>query len=236
MTRPGWVQEVAEATRTIRADQLSRFVPPAGASPRSGGVLMLFGEGEGAGEGDGADTGPDLLLTERAHDLRSHPGQVSFPGGSADPGDHDVVATALREAQEETGLDPAGVEVLGRLPALWLPPSNFAVVTVVGWWRTPTPVAVVDPAEVRAVLRVPVSWLVDPDHRVTAVHASGRFGPAFLLAGPTGQGGEPGEELLLWGFTGGIVARFLDHLGWSVPWDEDRHHPVPERMLDGGRR
>ena len=76
--------------------------------------------------------------------MRSHPGQVSFPGGSIDATDASPTAAALREAQEEVGLDPAGVEVLATLPELWLPPSNFAVTPVLGWWREPTPVAVVD--------------------------------------------------------------------------------------------
>ena len=69
--------------------------------------------------------------------MRSHPGQVSFPGGSIDPGETPREA-ALREAEEETGLDPAGVEVFGELPELWLPPSNFAVTPVLGWWREPS--------------------------------------------------------------------------------------------------
>ena len=82
--------------------------------------------------------------------MRSHPGQVSFPGGSIDADDASPAAAALREAEEETGLDPAGVEVLATLPELWLPPSNFAVTPVLGWWREPGPVSVVDPAEVHA--------------------------------------------------------------------------------------
>ena len=104
-------------------------MPPEGSDARRGAVLMLFGEGEHGGE---------LLLTERAHHMRSHPGQVSFPGGSIDPGETPVEA-ALREAQEETGLDPAGVDVFGELPELWLPPSNFAVTPVLGWWRGARP-------------------------------------------------------------------------------------------------
>ncbi|MEZ5096320.1 MAG: NUDIX domain-containing protein [Nocardioides sp.] len=78
-----------------------------------------------------------LLLTERAHHMRSHPGQVSFPGGSLDPGETPRAA-ALREAEEETGLDPTGIEVFAELPELYLPPSNFAVTPVLGWWARPT--------------------------------------------------------------------------------------------------
>src|SRR4051812_237516 len=143
---------------------------------------MLFGE---------SAHGPDLLLTERAHDMRSHPGQVSFPGGSVDPTDASVEAAALREAEEETGLDPAGVQVFGRLPQLWLPPSNFAVTPVLGWWREESQVRAVDPAEVHAVYRVPLDHLLDPAHRVSVRHPSGWTGPAFLI-------GED-RDLILWG-------------------------------------
>ena len=90
---PEWLRPVQEAAQSITVHELTRFMPPEGADARRGAVLMLFGEGEHGGE---------LLLTERAHHMRSHPGQVSFPGGSIDPGETPVEA-ALREAQEETG-------------------------------------------------------------------------------------------------------------------------------------
>ena len=125
---------------------------------------MLFGEGP---------AGPDLLLTERNHTMRSHPGQVSFPGGSLDPGESAQEA-ALREAWEETGLDPAGVDVFAELPPLWLPPSNFAVTPVLAWWREPSVVQVVSPEEVHAVYRVPIAELRDPRHRIT-VKGPGRL-------------------------------------------------------------
>ena len=211
---PDWLEPVRAATTTITADELSRYVPPAGTTPRQGAVLMLYGEGP---------DGPDLLLTERAHHMRSHPGQVSFPGGSLDPDDADAASGALREAQEETGLDPAGVEILGDLPQLWIPPSNFAVTTVVGWWREESPVAVVDPDEVHAVLRVPLDRLLDPSHRVTTVHPLGRFGPGFVLE----------DGLLLWGFTAGIVSRLFDHIGWTKPWDPEVTMEIEDWMIFG---
>ena len=94
---PDWLAPVAVAAETIRAEQLSRFVPPPEGG-RPSAVLILFGEGE---------QGPDLLLIERASTLSSHAGQPAFPGGAVDATDADVAACALREAQEETGLDPA---------------------------------------------------------------------------------------------------------------------------------
>jgi 8-oxo-dGTP pyrophosphatase MutT (NUDIX family) len=211
---PAWLEPVRRGAETITADELTRFVPPEGSRTRRGAVLLLFGEGP---------DGPDLLLTERAHDMRSHPGQVSFPGGSTDPTDGSPAVTALREAQEETGLDPAGVQVFATLPELWLPPSNFAVTPVLGWWRTETPVRAVDPAEVHAVYRVPVSELLDPAHRVSVRHPSGWRGPAFLI-------GED-KDLVLWGFTAGIISRLFDFLGWTRAWDPEVMRELPQHML-----
>ena len=91
---PDWLEPLRDQARTLTARDLSAFVPPEDATPREGAVLVLFGEGP---------QGPDLLLTERAHTLRSQPAQVSFPGGSLDPGETAVQA-ALRETFEETGI------------------------------------------------------------------------------------------------------------------------------------
>ncbi len=213
-TLPAWLEPVRGAAARITVDELTRFAPPEDGSTRRGAVLLLFGEG-----GDG----PDLLLTERAHDMRSHPGQVSFPGGSVDETDASAAAAALREAEEETGLDPAGVHVFASLPELWLPPSNFAVTPVLGWWRVESPVQAVDPAEVHAVYRVPINHLLDPAHRVSVRHPSGWKGPAFLIGDDT--------DLVLWGFTAGIIARLFDFLGWTRPWDPSALRDLPDHML-----
>jgi 8-oxo-dGTP pyrophosphatase MutT (NUDIX family) len=210
---PAWLEQVRRAAAEARPEDLTRFTAPEGARTRRGAVLLLFGEGP---------EGPDLLLTERAHHMRSHPGQVSFCGGSIDPGESPEHA-ALREAAEEVGLDPAGVDVFATLPELWLPPSNFAVTPVLGWWRAPSPVHVVDPDEVHAVYRVPVDELLDPAHRVSVRHPSGWTGPAFMI-------GE-GNDLVLWGFTAGIIARLFDLLGWTRPWDAGVLRDLPEHML-----
>ena len=164
---------------------------------------MLFGEGP---------RGPDLLLTERAHDMRSHPGQVSFPGGSIDPGDASPAAAALREAEEETGLDPAGVEVFATLPR---------AVAAAEQLRGHPRAGLVARGERRSGRR--------PAPRCTRSTASRsrscstrrtgsrcgtpRAGPArrFLIGDD--------KDLLLWGFTAGIIARLFDFLGWTRPWD-----------------
>jgi len=216
---PDWLQPVEQAAREIEASDLTKFVPPPDSDARRGAVLMLFGEGP---------QGPELLLTERAHDMRSHPGQVSFPGGSLDAGEN-VVEAALREAEEEVGVEPSSVTVFGRLPELWLPPSNFAVTPILGWWSEPAAVSVVSRAEVHAIHHVPISELVDPAHRITVRMPVGDYrSPGFLIG--------PDHEVILWGFTGGIIARLLDYLGWSVPWDESRVRDLPAYMFTGQER
>ncbi len=214
---PDWLRPVETAARSITVHDLTRFMVPDDADGvRRSAVLMLFGEGP---------SGPDLLLTERAHHMRSHPGQVSFPGGSIDPGETPE-QTALREAQEETGLDPAGVEVFAELPELWLPPSNFAVVPVLAWWRESSPVSVLSPDEVHAVYRVPISELRDPAHRITVHGPRGWKSPGFLIGDD--------HDVILWGFTGGVVARLFEFLGWIEDLPDAPAHDLPAYMLAGG--
>jgi len=190
----------------VTGEQLSRFLPP-DVGGRESAVLVLLGLG-----GDG----PDLLLIERAADMRSHAGQPAFPGGALDPGDAGPVEAALREAFEETGLDPAGVEVFATLPTLWLPPSGFVVTPVLGWWRNPSPVHAAEPAEVAAVHRVPVAELADPANRLLVTHPSGYVGAAFRVRG-----------MLVWGFTAGLLDRLLALAGWELAWDRARVEPLP---------
>jgi 8-oxo-dGTP pyrophosphatase MutT (NUDIX family) len=204
---PGWLQPVADVAQTVTGEQLSRFLPP-DEGGRQSAVLVLFGHG---------DDGPDLLLIQRAATVSSHAGQPAFPGGAVDDTDADVVAAALREAQEETGLDPSGVQVVATLPALWLPPSGFVVTPVIGWWRTESPVGVVDAGEVERVVRVPVSELLDPVNRVSVSHPSGFVGPAFVV-----------RDLLVWGFTAGLLSRLFALCGWEIPWDPTVTRPLPD--------
>lgn len=203
---PGWARQVAEVLPRVRAAQLSPFPPPREGGRRSA-VLILFGQTEGHGG--------DVLLTERAAGMRTHAGQVAFPGGAVDEGDDGPVQAALREAQEETGLDPAGVRVMGVLPELSLPPAGFVVTPVVGWWSTPSPVGVADAREVARVARVPLEELLDPANRFQVTHPSGHVGPGFRAQG-----------LFVWGFTAGLLARLLALAGLERPWDRSRFEQV----------
>lgn len=200
---PLWMRPLLEGLRDVDPTDLSRHRIEPPPTARRAAVLMLLGE-------DPAH-GPDVLLAERASTLRDHAGQVAFPGGGSDPGDADATATALREAEEETGLDPAGVVPLTRLPDLFIPPSGFVVTPVLAHWERPSRVHAVDPAETAAVVRVPLAMLADPGNRILVHHPSGYVGPAFLVAG-----------LLVWGFTGGLLSALLDRGGWARPWDAAR--------------
>jgi 8-oxo-dGTP pyrophosphatase MutT (NUDIX family) len=207
---PDWLQPVARAAAGVLPEQLSRFLPPA-VGGRASAVLILFGEGT---------DGPELLLMERSSSLRSHAGQPSFPGGALDPEDGDPegvgpLRAALREAEEETGLDPSGVQIFAVLPRLYIPVSSFVVTPVLGWWRQPSPVGAVDLAETARVFTVPVADLVDPANRATVVHPSGYQGPAFLVA-----------DALVWGFTAGLIDRILHFAGWERSWDRTKSVPL----------
>ncbi|WP_410822279.1 NUDIX hydrolase [Micromonospora sp. 050-3] len=209
MTRrpPEWIEPLLTRLGTARAEDFTRLITPAEGG-RESAVLVLLGEQPGAG--------PDVLVLQRAATLRNHAGQPAFPGGAADPEDADVRATALREANEEVGLDPSSVTVLAELPKLWIPVSDFVVTPVLAWWHDPHPVHPREPAEVAHVARLPVSELVDPANRLRVRHPSGWIGPAFSARG-----------MLVWGFTAGVLATLLEMGGWARPWSRGRVMELP---------
>ncbi|ASW57036.1 CoA pyrophosphatase [Plantactinospora sp. KBS50] len=204
---PDWARTLVGRVRAARTEDFTRLRTPS-TGGRESAVLVLFGEQPGQG--------PDVLLMQRAATLRNHAGQPAFPGGAADPGDTDPAATALREADEEVGLDPGTVTVLAQLPRLWIPVSDFVVTPVLGWWHRPHPVHPREPAEVAHVARLPVAELVDPDNRLRLRHPSGWIGPAFQVRG-----------MLVWGFTAGVLDALLEMGGWSRPWPQDRVSDLP---------
>ena len=179
---------------------------------------MLFGEGP---------DGPDLLLTERSHTMRSHPGQVSFPGGSVDPGE---TARAGRAARGGGGdrARPAGVEVFAELPPLWLPPSNFSVTPVLAWWREPSAVHAVSARRGARGLPGADQRAARPDaphHRHRARRAGAT--PGFLIGDD--------HDVICWGFTAGVIARLFEYLGWIEDLPDAPEQELPAYMLVGRR-
>ena len=151
-----------------------------------------------------------LVLTERADRGGHHSGEVSFPGGRAEPEDADLVATALREATEEVGLDPvqAGLRVVGLLPAQWIPVSNYSVtpvVAVAGHRPAMTP----QPTEVAAILEARLASFL-PGGELLLVEREIRGWQIRYAAYPI-------DGLAVWGMT----ARVLGGLGaWLGREDE----------------
>lgn len=224
----GNVDAVTESVLARGGDR-TRWVSMFRRNRRAAAVLVLF-----AGSWDAAADHPggvpadaDVLLTERASTLRQHSGQVAFPGGAEDSGDDFPVGTALREADEETGLVADGVDVIATLPTFPVPPSGFDVVPVIAHWSRPSPVSVVDTAETARVTRVSLRELLAPENRfqVRRSMLGGRIyqGPAFFVDG-----------LLVWGFTGGLLAAISDASGWDVPWDTDDIRPLDEMIERAG--
>lgn len=177
------LDEVPEEQRT----------PPANA--RVGAVLVLLEETE---------SGPQVVLTRRRHDLRSHPGQISFPGGRLDPGET-IEEAALREAREEVGLRAHTVDVVGIGPVFYIPPSRFWVAPVLARWKQPHGLDE-NPWEVDTVLRVPLSQLLDRDRWRHAPLSLRGSSWAWQL-----------DEDLLWGATAMVLSLLLDVAvdGWA---------------------
>ncbi len=209
---PEWLNRVVTVppSEDRTTNPVLRRRTPDGVPVRDASVLVLFGGSEKAdpiGLG-GLPENADVLLTQRASTLRQHSGQIAFPGGAADPGDDGPIATALREAQEETGLDPTGVRTLAVFPGIFVPPSGFDVTPVIAYWDRPTPVRPVDHGETARVARVPMRSLLDPENRFMVEHRLGYRGPAFHVDG-----------MLVWGFTAGVLAGLIAVSGWEIEWD-----------------
>jgi 8-oxo-dGTP pyrophosphatase MutT (NUDIX family) len=209
---PGWLDLLVRRTAGLGPGDLGRIpVPRVGGRPAA--VLVLLAEDSRTGE-------PDVLLQVRSPGLSSHPGQVCFPGGAAEEGDDGPVATALREAVEEVGIRADDVRPVAVLPQQYVPPSNFVVTPVLGYWERPGAVAPVDYRETVAVARVLLGVLADPANRLVVRGPSGYPYPAFVVPG-----------MLVWGFTGGLLAALLTMGGWARPWE-----PAAEYDLGVARR
>lgn len=223
-------KEVKRAYRRKLPPEVMALVMAAKASTavterRDAAVLALF-SGPADSPSGGVPDDADLLVTVRASTLRHHAGQAAFPGGASDPGDAGPVHTALREANEETGLDISRIQPLATLERMFIPPSGFHVVPVLAYSPDPGPVRVVDEAETAIVGRVPVRAFINPENRIMVYRKENTrrsAGPSFLL-----------NEMLVWGFTGQVISAMLDVAGWATPWNTDDIWELDDAMARVG--
>ena len=140
-------------------------------------------------------SGLTVLFTQRTAHLKAHSGQVSFPGGRAEPDDASIEETALRESEEEIGLPRSRVEVLSRLPE-YFTRTGFRVTPVVGLIQPPLELAP-DPREVESVFEVPLAFLLDTrNHRRQTREYQGRTVGFYEM---------PYGDRYIWGATAGMV-------------------------------
>lgn len=146
--------------------------------------------------------GMTVLLTQRTDHLHDHAGQVSFPGGKVDAEDTDEIAAALRETQEEVGIAPERIEVVGRLDE-YITGTGFTVTPVVGL-LAPGFTLEPDPFEVADVFEVPLAFFLDPaNHRRESRVWKGRERHFYVM---------PYEERYIWGATAGMLVNLYDAL------------------------
>lgn len=165
---------------------------------RTAAVLLLF---------DRRDPRLPLLFLERTAHLRHHAGQIAFPGGGTEPGDDGAVGTALREAQEEAGVDPSAVEVVGLLPPLLTATSDNWLTPVVGLHDRDLRLRA-EPFEVARLFHVDLRALIDAPHRVRTLSHEGRSRTVHFYQ----AGGD-----IIWGVTGAIVAELIARIGAAAP-------------------
>ena len=196
-TLPDTLPAPAEVLMPVIRGGMERRPPrtaPAGRPGRTAGVLvLLYPDAQGVAR---------VVLTERASRDGHHSGEVSFPGGKAEPGDADIAATALREAAEEIALDAsvAGVRVLGLLDRFWIPVSDFEVHPVVAV-AAHRPTFTASPAEVARIVEPKMEQFL-PDAPIVIVERT-------IGDWPLRYGAYDVDGLSVWGAT----ARILSQLG-----------------------
>ena len=190
MTSPGTL--LARVRESVLSPDSTITPPPPG--ERAASVLLLL---------DPVSNALPVLFTVRSTDLRSHAGQIALPGGSADPDDDGVVATALREASEEVGVEPGNVDVIGLLPSMSTRVSGVWLTPVVGLQRAPFRV-VPNPLEVADWFHVDLAELLVAPHSMRVLEHSGMLHDVHFYdaAGRT-----------IWGVTASILYDFLARLG-----------------------
>lgn len=195
--------EAVPSSATYALDEAGKFrgdhdlnpmsVPPKDMSFRPASVLVPLMM---------RDEGPMVLLTRRASHLKKHAGQISFPGGKYESSDDSIVHTALRESEEEIGLDPAAVEIAGALN-IYITVTGYAVTPIVGF-VAPTDKFILDEGEVAEIFEVPLDFLMNAENHQK--HGGFLDGvERFWYAMPYG-------DYYIWGATAGMIKDLHDRM------------------------
>lgn len=179
-------------------------------------VLMLF---TGDPRADQLPEDAGVVLTHRTPTMRTHSGQMAFPGGRVDAEDDNAVDTALREAWEETGLRRSTVIPIAQLPEMQVRSNGYPVHPVMAYWDEPGELYPASTEETDDVFTASIKELADPARRVMVGWQRWR-GPAFLVRG-----------YVVWGFTGGLLSATLAAAGWEEEWDRDTVHDLTELLV-----
>ena len=147
-----------------------------------------------------------LLFTRRTETVQDHKGQVSFPGGAVEPQDASIEAAALRETQEEIGVLPHDIHILGRMAPFYTDRSNFHITPVVARINWPLQLTL-QPAEVSRAFTIPLDWLADPaNHETRTLESGGRKFDGIIFY-------QRFDGELLWGITAHLTIEFLKAIG-----------------------
>ena len=188
-----WGSGMARSQRTERGDHdLNPGMPKPGKLKPAAVLVPIVDRPDGM----------TILLTQRTDHLHDHAGQISFPGGRAEPSDRDLHATALRETEEEVGLPRDRIDLIGQLD-LYVTRTGFEVTPVVGIVNPPFPVKP-DPFEVADVFEVPLSFIVDPGNHVQDSRMHNGVARQFYVL--------PYEDRYIWGATAGMLVNLSEVL------------------------
>ena len=191
LSPPAWQTEITDENRHVMAADIIAKRQAAGKVTRAAVLIPLLLQPNGL----------SVLLTQRTTHLRDHGGQISFPGGRMDPEDAGPNETALRESEEEIGLERARVEIIGQLPE-YLTVSGYSVTPIIGLVK-PQAEYVLDEFEVADIFEVPLSFLMDPANHQIRIWQSEQGSRRFYSM--------PYEGRFIWGATAGML-RNLYHL------------------------
>ena len=216
MPKPDLPEWIARLHGGDIIDQLpADFTSPTSTTVREAAVLVLL-----AGDPNATELPEDasVVLEHRNPTMRSHSGQIAFPGGHIEHGDLTVVHTALREAYEEVGLVSTSVIPVAKLSPVHIRVSGYPIHPIVAYWREPMPLTAASPDEVDEVFQAPVKDLLNPDNRF-CTQLPGFVGPAFQI-----------RDYLVWGFTAGILDALFVAAGWEQPWDRTNVVPLEKAL------